>query len=132
MQRTKQSTTSETQTEEEVPTEVNEQSAKVSEDACCLIAEIDSILEDCAKEKEPEPVPEVAEWDPWDALPDEPKPWDDKYWNNESNSMDHAAFEADSNDYLQKALEWHDVRGLEFDVEGFATKRAESLGSCTC
>lgn len=53
MQLTKQKQkTTEDQVVEETPDGVNEQSAKVSEDAACCLAEIDALLEDCDKPRE--------------------------------------------------------------------------------
>lgn len=51
MQKTKTTDKQEhTETTEEVPSEVNEQSAQVSEDAACCLADIDALLEECKAE----------------------------------------------------------------------------------
>lgn len=134
MQKTKQSSKSaHTEDTTEVPTEVNAQSEQVVEDACCLIAEIDDILAEAA-EKTPEPEPE---WDPWGDQPREPKAHDDAYWLQKDDGdylFLSEKFENAAADYEQKMEEWHEVRGLEYNVEGFGTGAAAAsmLGGCVC
>jgi Pup-like protein len=92
---------------QEVPAEVNEQSAKVSEEACCLLGEIDSILEEAAQ-AEPE----------WDAAT-APKPmWSQDFgdaYRTAMNLGDNDAMKGLRNEYHKRLNEWYAVRGLTRD-----------------
>lgn len=110
VQKTKTASKAVEDTQDEVPAEVNEQSAKVSEEACCLLSEIDSILEDVAKE---EPVAE--EWDAATAeQPDWDRDYEAKYRELYAAGKINEAYDVED-EYAERLAAWFDYRGISND-----------------
>lgn len=100
-QQVKRQSTAEVEVEE-VPTEINEQSVEASEDACCVLAEIDELLKE---------IDEPEEWDAETA----PKPdWDREYLERYGEAQTWAERGALVEEYRTRMQEWHDVRGLSY------------------
>ena len=110
VQATKKASTSATETQEEVPTEVNEQSKQVSEDACCVLADIDSLLDEVVE-------PVLNEWDQ-EYDPNGSRPNRDA-WEAEWNRLDGMSDYIGSTDlwreFRRRDKQWHAVRGLDYN-----------------
>lgn len=104
------STTDQTETAEvEVPTEVNDQSTEVSEDAACCLADIDEVLKDC------DPTPKLTDEEILAA--GHPNSHDPKYDKpgGDAFGWDYDAWRADE-DKFHEAYER--VHGVEYEHSG--------------
>lgn len=118
-QQTKTRTKAEEAEANEVPTEVNETSAQVMEDACCLVKEIDALLEEAATVTPP-PEPE---WDP--AMSDQPSRR--KYAAKHDALMQQGKYDEAQAlwaEFMTRTDQWYEARGI--------TTSTAFEDTCTC
>lgn len=131
VQKTKTASKAVEDTQEEVPTQVNEQSAKVSEETCCLLSEIDSILEEAAT------VEEIVEPE-WDAASAPQPDWERDYkarWEDLIDAGQYTAGYALMDEFDARKKEWYEERGLSYDEEEHTVNRRLSRRArdrCVC
>lgn len=109
VQKTK-STTDRVEETQEIPTQTSERSKQVSEDACCVLGDIDSLLDEVVE-------PALEEWeqeyDPNGNRPDRGK-WLKHYRFLFLQGQEDAAYKH-WGEYKRRERQWHDVRGLEWN-----------------